>query len=343
MHNSNDSKLAKRMDAWINIAAIRTTHGLRREISRRSDGNPLRQFWEPGKRERASVIGEDLTSFYTLVEDAGQREVRDLFTPNEAGALIGACENIELNQVDPATMTWALHLFHEKTYELDYWSVEELPILRKIASLSLLAQYFLVWRLDEQARLSGHCPTHDTIELVLEDIGLRSRNWGEDGWSGNTPRLYNASVIVPEYSGCKDVDITLLRYCRPRPVLPYRQLLGEGYDKVDDDMLDYAEGAVDELFTKREVEYVTRYIEKAYGLKATPHEYDVPGDVGTMGVTGLPVGGGVGAVLLGDSENPELPFPVAGCYDLRRHVSDDEADSQKEEEGHAAAADEQQG
>lgn len=113
--------------------------------------------------------------------------------------------------------------------------------------------------------------------------------------------------------------MTLVRYGRPRPVLPYTVLLKEDYREVEEMMLECLQESVDELLTLKEMDCVKRFVEKEFGLAVELWERDVHRDIGGLALSALPIGGGVGRVLLRGSRNPRLPFPVACCYDLRQH------------------------
>lgn len=71
-------------------------------------------------KKRASVIGNDLATFYALVEKTGLDEVRDLFAPAEIGALLCASEDIKLDELNAARMSWVFHGELERHGRLQY-------------------------------------------------------------------------------------------------------------------------------------------------------------------------------------------------------------------------------
>lgn len=326
--NEYQSKFARRLEEVRHTREISADDALQREVHRRSDVSIIESCDEGRWKDEATVMGEDLARFYALVEQAGQNEVRDLFTPAEAGALIYACGQLELNRVEPNQLSCVLPAFLEEYGWLMDWQASVPDILRKVDGLSTLGRQFLIWRLDEQSRLSGHRPTRASIGLVMEDIELKSRDWGENGWGRGAPRLFMGSVTVPEYEGYKDVEMTLVRDKRPRPVLAYDMLLGEYYRTLHDVIRVYVEGAVDELFTKREMDCVKAYVERQFGTEVAVYECNVPEDLGTMGLTARPLGGGPGCVVLGGARDRGLPFPIACVYDLRVHTPVGQSESE---------------
>lgn len=316
--NDEDS-IQGETDECIQRVEIQADSPLYREIRRRTDPCPLRAPEKRHDRDSASVIGADLARFYALVEQAGQDEVRDLFTLGELGALVHACWDLKLTVMDPRHISWELLSALENQGQLDYWQVSQLDILHKFEKLSVLARCFLLNRLDEQVRLTKHRPARQTIDLVAEDMGVKSRDWGPDGWGLDAPRFYSVIVTIPEFHGCKNVEMTIVRYGRLRPVLPYIALIGEEYVGLDECERSGLEDAVDELFTRKEANCVKDMIERAYGTPATLWERDLRSNVGNYARSMPPVGGGVGMTLMGAKQDPELPFLAAGCYDLRFH------------------------
>lgn len=317
--NKYESKFARRLDRSKHISEIRTDDAVWGEVHRRSHVSILQTGDEGGWKDPAVVMGQDLARFYALVEEAGQSEVRDLFTPAEAGALINASSQVKLNSVEPHQLSQVLPAFLEEYGWNEDWQASVPDILRKIDGLSMLARQFLIWRLDEQSRLSGHRPNRATVGLVMEDMDLKSRDWGENGWGRGAPRLFMGSVTLPEYQGYKDVEMTFVRHERPRPVLAYDMLLGECYREVIAEIRLCVERAVDELFTKREMDCVKAYVEHQFNIEVAIQECNVLEDIGTMGLTAQPLGGGLGCLVLGGSRDRGLPIPTACVYDLRQH------------------------
>lgn len=323
--NDEDS-IQRETDESIQTVEIHANSHLVREIRHRTAGCPLMTSRESSDRDIATVIGADLARYYALVEQAGQDEVRDLFSLDELGALVHACWDRKLTVMDPRHMSQELLSVLEDQGQLSYWQVSQLDILNRFEKLSILARCFLLNRLDEQVRLTKHRPTRQTIDLVAEDMGAKSRDWGPDGWGLDAPRFYSVIVTIPEFHGCRNVEMTIVRYRRSRPVLPYIALIGEKYVGLDECERSDLEDAVDELFTRKEANCVKDMIERAYKTPATLWERDLRGNVGNYARSMLPVGGGVGMTLMGAKQDPELPFLAAGCYDLRFHEVVSESD-----------------
>jgi hypothetical protein len=102
-------------------------------------------------------------------------------------------------------------------------------------------------------------------------------------------KLYRVITIVAEYGDCKDIPFKWFRldYGEPRP---YAELI-ENYDPSDE-LVSYAEGAIDELFTLSEATELKEYLDRQHGGAdvTTIKEVILPLPNTIIGVGAIPIG-----------------------------------------------------
>lgn len=114
--------------------------------------------------------------------------------------------------------------------------------------------------------------------------------------------------------------------CGPggQPPVPYAEAIEELAPGTDPDA--YQRMAVDELFTRKEAEALVLYLAGWYTGHCTGiTEQPLPLGSDAMGLSAIPLGGGVDHMMPVIKRDYPLPFMVYGHYDLRRHW--DEGDS----------------
>jgi hypothetical protein len=131
-------------------------------------------------------------------------------------------------------------------------------------------------------------------------------------------KLYNVNTIVKQYGGCKEVRFAWFR-CpgdHNRKPRPYAECI-LNYDPRDE-LARYAEGAVDELFTLTEANALKEYLDREHGHEGvtTIEEQDLPIANDTIGVAGMPVGGGHDHYMLDKEPQYALWFRVNAYFNL---------------------------
>jgi hypothetical protein len=132
--------------------------------------------------------------------------------------------------------------------------------------------------------------------------------------------LFSIHTIVNEYSGHRDVKFTWFRSEDLEvPLVPYAQAVRD-YDPYDNQRA-YAEGAVNELFSRDEAEALKAWLDQHHGDEGPTSikKRDLPLNNNVMGVSGMPIGGGPDRYTLWREPNYTLPFKAEGFFDLRDH------------------------
>jgi len=132
-------------------------------------------------------------------------------------------------------------------------------------------------------------------------------------------KLYYAYSIVDnfKYRNCcfNNLTITWFVCDRKKSLIPY-EIGIKNYDKNDEE-IGYSEGALDELFSKKEAMMLKKYLKDNYGVDTKIKEEDLPLDNNLMGFDEIPFGGGVDCILIDENEKYNLPFKVNGYFDIR--------------------------
>jgi hypothetical protein len=127
--------------------------------------------------------------------------------------------------------------------------------------------------------------------------------------------LYRVYTVVKKYSGCRDVVFDWFR-CETRGNRDYASLISN-YDPSDP--YQFAEGAIDQMFTQSEASQLKEYLDQHHGDVGTTfiEKAKLPIAANTMGAGSLPVGGETGYHCLHWEPEYSLPIKVEGYFDLR--------------------------
>jgi hypothetical protein len=134
-------------------------------------------------------------------------------------------------------------------------------------------------------------------------------------------KLFQVTTIAPVFHGHRDVDLSWFVDKRPAPMnRPYRELI-EPYLRREDWDTGLAEEAIDEMLSAEEAEALAAWLRKHRPQYGEPKitEAELPIGPNTMGVSGIPLGGGQDVLLTGEAPDYDLPFKVGGYYDLRHY------------------------
>jgi hypothetical protein len=156
-----------------------------------------------------------------------------------------------------------------------------------------------------------------------------------------TTELFHIYTRVPVFRGHRDVGLAWFVWGRPAPTnRPYRELVERetvntyGGPPMTIDMLDdnhwlYLSGAIAELFSGDEAAaWVAWLLEHRKG-EHTVEPAKLPMPLNMMGVGAQAVGGETDFLMMWTSPDYDLPFQVAGYYDLRQHeLIEQEAEAQ---------------
>jgi hypothetical protein len=128
--------------------------------------------------------------------------------------------------------------------------------------------------------------------------------------------LFEVHTVLKEFHGHCDVIIKWFRCEKPEiPLIPYAEAIR---DYVPGKHL-YAEGAIDELFSRVEAEQVAAYLDKYHGDegRTTIKKRDLPIDNNAWCIRATPVGSGPDCYMLWKEPKYTVPFQVEGFFDLR--------------------------
>ena len=131
--------------------------------------------------------------------------------------------------------------------------------------------------------------------------------------ANKTVELFSAHSIADEYCGYNDVKFNWFNTDRTTPVAPYESLI-EGYEPTNG--LSYAEGCVNELFTKHEVELLRVFLKRSHNSELHVKAVDLPISSRVAGYSAMAVGGGTDFYMLDQTPGYDLPFRVHGYFDL---------------------------
>lgn len=126
-------------------------------------------------------------------------------------------------------------------------------------------------------------------------------------------KLYHVRSIVDQTYSCKNVPFHWFLWERSEP-RPYHEMI-ENYDPKSAFM---AEGAIDELFTEAQATALKWYLDRVQGSMCVTTidetRLPIPRDMWEIGA--LPVGGTDHFLMLFKQEAYDLPFKVAGYFNL---------------------------
>jgi hypothetical protein len=137
-------------------------------------------------------------------------------------------------------------------------------------------------------------------------------------------KLYHVTSRVKEYDGHKDVQFSWFLWDRrAQPVAPYPDLISD-YATLDEDAREYAQVLVDEMFTDDEARLLLAWLnehrEGVHSLGETTMPVSARNEDGRSYRSMIPVDGtGWPQGWLKPKPDWDLPFSVAGYYDLSRH------------------------
>jgi hypothetical protein len=144
-----------------------------------------------------------------------------------------------------------------------------------------------------------------------------------------TAKLYRVHTTTDDFKGYDGVLITWVAVGRQTPPAPYAEAIWGLSANAEPDP--YQRGAVDELFTLEEAEAWVTYLRKHYGDESAEiAEQPLPLKGNTIGLSDIPVGGGVDLLMPVREGDYPFPFQVYGYYDLRHHGDEDEGTGEDE-------------
>jgi hypothetical protein len=130
--------------------------------------------------------------------------------------------------------------------------------------------------------------------------------------------LFDVHTIVKQFDGHRDVVITWFRYDKPKvPLVPYAEAIRDYVPGKHQ----YAEGVIDELFSRDQAEQLAVYLDKHHGDEGltTIKKRELPIDNDHMGSGAIPTGGGPDHYMLWNEQKYTMPFKVGGFFDLRNY------------------------
>ena len=128
--------------------------------------------------------------------------------------------------------------------------------------------------------------------------------------------LFEVHTVLKEFHGHCDVIIKWFRCEKPEiPLIPYTEAIRDYVPGKHP----YAEGAIDELFSRVEAEQVAAYLDKYHGDegRTTIKKRDLPIDNNAWCIRATPVGSGPDCYMLWKEPKYTVPFQVEGFFDLR--------------------------
>lgn len=141
-------------------------------------------------------------------------------------------------------------------------------------------------------------------------------------------KLYRAYSFVDNHPELGNVFFTWFYHLRKKPVAPYEDLI-EGYAELDEPLKNLAQRDVDELFTDKEVQILTAYLEKEYGIGSFIIEKPIPvrlEDMDDEKVLGMEHDAPGAIYMFSREPGYKLPFEVWAYYHLRESEQPDESE-----------------
>ena len=133
-------------------------------------------------------------------------------------------------------------------------------------------------------------------------------------------KLYEAYSFVDNYPELGNVCFAWFYHLRKKPVAPYEDLI-EGYAELDEPLKNRAQRDVDELFTDKEVQTLTAYLEKEHGIESFLIEKPIPAKLEDLRDDAP------GDICMFSKEpGYKLPFEVWAYFHLRESEQPDESE-----------------
>lgn len=130
-------------------------------------------------------------------------------------------------------------------------------------------------------------------------------------------RLFSARSVMKEYFFRGNLWRKLPMYWfvheRKTPVFPYHLVIKD-YRKGKDKMHLYPEDAINELFTEKEINAFSMYLQKAYQLDCEINEVELPIEFNRMGHVGIPIDSITDWYQIHLEDTYYLPFKVNGFF-----------------------------
>ena len=141
-------------------------------------------------------------------------------------------------------------------------------------------------------------------------------------------KLYRAYSFVDNHPELGNVCFAWFYHLRKKPVAPYEDLI-EGYAELDEPLKNRAQRDVDELFIDKEVQTLTAYLGKEYGIASFIIEKPIPvrlEDMDDEKVLRMEHDAPRAIYMFSREPGYKLPFEVWAYFYLRESEQPDESE-----------------